>query len=294
MYYSPILFTKIADLNLTQFHNCQINMDLLNKKDKIIIFSVHQMGYLSLLIPFLKNVNKPFILISAMEDTQLPNEIDIEFMNKLVSNPYFKHWFSINKTIPDNSNFTSIPYGLDYWTLSFKSYFGEKIQTFNDQNLTLENIVNKSLHFSKRIPKIYANFHLHLTDGRNGGYRSKLKNIIPINIIYYETYVLTRTQYWDKCSNYSFVVSPFGHGFDCIRTFESLCLGCIVIMKKSFLDIIYEDLPILLVDNWEDINESLLEKTMISFSNKKFNYDKLKMDYWIKVVKDKINIQSTT
>jgi hypothetical protein len=288
MYYSPILFTKIADLNLTQFHNCQINMDLLNKNDKNIIFSLHQMAYLSLLIPFLKNVNKPFILISAMEDTQLPNEIDIEFMNKLVNNPYFKHWFSINKTIPDNLNFTSIPYGLDYWTLNFKSYFGEKIQTFNEQNLTLENVVNKSLHFSKRIPKIYANFHLHLSDVRNGGYRKKLKNIIPINIIHYETCLLPRTQYWEKCSNYSFVVSPFGHGFDCIRTFESLCLGCIVIMKKSFLDIIYEDLPILLVDNWEDINESLLEKTIISFSNKKFNYDKLKMDYWIKVVKDKL------
>ena len=54
-------------------------------------------------------------------------------------------------------------------------------------------------------------------------------------------------------SKYTFVVSPFGHGFDCIRTFEALCLGCIVIMKKSFLDIIYQDLPVLLVDEWSDI-----------------------------------------
>ena len=284
MYYSPILFSEIADLNLTQFHNREINMELLNKKDKIIIFSTHTMGCLSLLIPFLTHVSKPFILISAMEDTQLPNEIDINFMNKLTSNPYFKHWFSINKTIPNNLQFTSIPYGLNYWTLNYNPYFGEEIQNFNYQNFTLENIINSSVHFSKRIPKIYANFHLNRTDERHGGYRTKLQKIIPSGIIYYETSILPRRQSWKNCSNYSFVVSPFGHGFDCIRTFESLCLGCIVIMKKSFLDIIYCDLPVLLVDNWEDINETLLKETIISFSNKKFNYDKLKMDYWINLV----------
>ena len=88
-------------------------------------------------------------------------------------------------------------------------------------------------------------------------------------------------------SKFSFVVSPFGHGFDCIRTFEALCLGCIVIMKKSFLDVIYEDLPVLLVDEWTDINESLLNKTLDEFKNKEFNYNKLKMDYWTNLVLSK-------
>ena len=284
MYYSPILFSNIADLNLTQYHNCEINMVELNSKDRIIIFSLHSMGYLIKLIPFLDIVEKPFILISAMEDTQLPKEIDTEFMNKLTSNPYFKHWFSINKTIPDNLQFTSIPYGLNYWTLNFNSAFGETRQDFYTQNTNLEKVINSSQHFTKRIPKIYANFHLNLTDTRHGGNRTKLQSIIPSNLIFYEPTLLPRTQSWINCSNYSFVVSPFGHGFDCIRTFESLSLGCIVIMKKSFLDIIYEDLPVLLVDNFEDINETLLTETIISFSNKKFNYDKLKMDYWIKLV----------
>jgi hypothetical protein len=285
MYYSPILFSEIADLNLTQYHNCEINMVALNNKDRIIIFLLHGMGYLNKLMPvFLDNVKKPFVLISAMEDTQLPKEIDIEFMNKLTSNPYFKHWFSINKTIPNNSQFTSIPYGLNYWTLMRDSQFGEPPQDFSTQNTNLEKVINSSQHFSKRIPKIYANFHLNLTDERHGGFRRKLQSIIPRDLIFYEMNRLPRTQSWIKCSNYSFVVSPFGHGYDCIRTFESLCLGCIVIMKKSFLDIIYEDLPVLLVDNWEDINENLLRETIVSFSTKTFNYEKLKMDYWIKLV----------
>ena len=88
-------------------------------------------------------------------------------------------------------------------------------------------------------------------------------------------------------SEFAFVVSPFGHGFDCIRTFEALCLGCIVIMKRSFLDVIYEGLPVLLVDEWSDVTETLLNDTLILYSNKQFNYDKLKMDYWVKLVQSK-------
>jgi hypothetical protein len=58
-------------------------------------------------------------------------------------------------------------------------------------------------------------------------------------------------------------------------------------MKSSFLDIIYEDLPVLIINDWSDINAKLLEDTLISFKNKEFNYDKLKMDYWIKLVNSK-------
>jgi len=287
MYYSPILFFEIADLNLTRYHTCEIYMKFLNSKERIIIFCVNSMGYINKLIPFLNEVTKPFILITAMEDTQLPLEIDNEFMNNITNNSHFKHWFSINKTIPNNEKFTSIPYGLDFWTLTTHLYFGEDIQTIIQQNLVLESITNNMIHFLKRIPKIHASFHLHLSDARNGGWRSKLQNIIPKDIIYYQPDKIPRRDLYLSMSNFSFVISPFGHGFDCIRTFEALCLGCIVIMKKSFLDIIYEELPVLIVNEWTDINEELLQKTLIEFNNKTFNYNKLKMDYWIELVNSK-------
>jgi hypothetical protein len=245
------------------------------------------MEYINLLLPFLNEVKKPFILITAMEDTELPLEIDIEFMSKIINNYYFKHWFSINKTIPNNDKFTSIPYGLDYWTLTTRSFFGDNIQTIIEQNSVLESITQNMKHFSERIPKIYANFHLHLTDGRYGGWRSKLPNIIDKDIIYYQPYRITRRDTYLNMCNFAFVISPFGNGLDCIRTFEALCLGCIVIMRKSVLDIIYEDLPVLFVDEWYDINKELLEKTLNEFKNKSFNYEKLKMDYWYNLVKSK-------
>ena len=289
MFYSPILFTEIADINITQYNNnsSQIDFNKLNSNGKIIIFSLHSQGLLNNILMFLDKIQVPFIIISAMEDTQLPLEIDTDLMNSITSNIHFKHWFSINKTIPNNNYFTSIPYGLNYWTLSKMPYFGENIQDYNEQNSIITNISNESLHFSKRIPIIYGNFHLNFTDDRHGGWRRKLLNIIPDNIIYYEQSIIKRSESYKNMSKYSFVVSPFGHGFDCIRTFEALCLGCIVIMKKSFLDIIYEDLPVLIVDDWSDINEILLENTLLEYSNKTFKYEKLKMDYWIQIVNSK-------
>jgi hypothetical protein len=283
MFYSPILFSQIADLNLTQFHSCEINIDELNKKDKIIIFSLHSMGYLNILTPYLDLFQVPFVLVSAMEDTQLPLEIDTEFMTKITGNKYCKHWFSINKTIPNDTFFTSIPYGLNYWTFSTVQTMDEYIRQDNE----LKQIIINQQPFMQRKKQIYANFHLNHTDDRHDGMRRKLPFIIPKEIIYYQPEYLPRIETWKNICNYSFVVSPFGHGFDCIRTFEALSLGCIVIMKKSFLNVIYEDLPILIVDEWTDINESLLNATIESFSNKTFNYEKLTMKYWISLVNSK-------
>jgi hypothetical protein len=115
--------------------------------------------------------------------------------------------------------------------------------------------------------------------------REKLLNIIPKDIVFIQQQVLPRTESYKATTNYSFVLSPFGNGLDCIRTFESLCLGCIVIIKKSALDIsMYEDLPVLFIDEWTDINETLLNKTLEEFKNKQFNYDKLKFEYWANLV----------
>ena len=287
MFYSPILFCKVADVNLIPYNKYNYNMEVINKKNRIIVFSLHHMIYLNKLDYFLTKINKPWILISAMDDYEFPLEIDKIFINKVINNKYFKHWFTINKTTANNKYFTSIPYGLDYWTLCARSYFGEHRQNFETQNYILKNIVSQSVHFSKRIPKIYCNAHLFNSDSKNGNIRWELKNILPEKIVYYQNNRLNRSKTWENSSKYTFVISPFGKGYDCIRTFESLCLGCIVIMKKSFLDIIYEDLPILLVDDYSDINEELLNKTIIEFKDRKYNYNKLTFKYWLELVKSK-------
>ena len=86
-------------------------------------------------------------------------------------------------------------------------------------------------------------------------------------------------------TKYSFVLSPFGIGMDCHRTWEALCLGAIPILKAPHFTKMFEDLPVLIVNEWSDITESLLNNTIRDFKNKNFNYNKLTLQYWINRIK---------
>jgi len=290
-YYSANEFYKISNIILVPglvFHSIDHIKNVIKTENKIIIFGLHTNEVFNFIAyEIVPIINKPFVVITGMEDTTFPDDI----VNKhiltidMLNNKYFLHWFAINKTFKDDKYYTSIPYGLDYWTLTNKNYFGEESTTSLNQDNTLQSIIKNALPLNKRINKIYANFHLNLTDTRHGRWRKKLVDIIPKDIIYYENSFLRRNESWKKSSDYMFVISPYGNGLDCIRTFEALCLGCIVIMKKCYcLEIIYYDLPVYFVEEWNDINEDLLKNIQLLFENKKFNLDKLKMNYWINLI----------
>jgi hypothetical protein len=245
----------------------------------------------------LQHIRFKFVIVSFGDDTTFPNECngwtaDERMMrgnnvDHITQNPHFLHWFSTNKITVDDERFTSIPYGLNYWTLEHLSVWQTRITSRLDQDRVLHNIVNRAVHFSKRIPMIYANWHYNLTDNRFDDARSKLHTIISSNIIYYAQNQ-SRSDYWYECSKYAFVVSPFGNGMDCIRTWEALCLGCIVIVKSSPIDNLYAELPVVIVAEWKDITETFLKDKMLEFSNKTFNIEKLTMNYWIEKVKSKL------
>lgn len=88
-----------------------------------------------------------------------------------------------------------------------------------------------------------------------------------------------------------FVVSPEGNGLDCHRTWEALIMGAIPIVKTSALDPLFKDLPVLIVNEWSDVTESLLEET----------YEKLKgkpspqvtLEYWKRVISQESNSLKT-
>ena len=50
----------------------------------------------------------------------------------------------------------------------------------------------------------------------------------------------------------------------------------------------FEELPVLIVNEWSDITKELLDKTIIEFQNKTFNYDKLTLQYWVKKINNNI------
>jgi hypothetical protein len=114
------------------------------------------------------------------------------------------------------------------------------------------------------------------------GDRKEAYDSIPNTVVFYEPVKVARTESHSHQIEYAFVISHSGYNSapDCHRTWEALCLGCIPIVKSSGLDPLFEDLPVLLVKQWSDITQELLDSTILSFKSKTFQYEKLELHYW--------------
>jgi hypothetical protein len=278
-YYSTIGFSNMANI-IILFSNI---IKFENNTSKLIILCTQTPESINIINSLLPLINKPFIIISGMEDYSFPSEINT---NIIINNINFIHWFAINS---ENNNYTTkLPYGLDYWTIAKKEYFLENKQSIEEQDKKLLAFNNQLLPFHKRLCKIYCNAHLNITDTRHGNYRSQIQNLIDPKIIDYQHIYLKRSDMWNNFINYAFILSPYGNGLDCIRTFEALCLGCIPIIKSSKIDNVYDDLPVLIINDWSELNNKVLSETIEKFSTKKFNYNKLTMQYWMDTILSKI------
>lgn len=82
-----------------------------------------------------------------------------------------------------------------------------------------------------------------------------------------------------------FVVSPPGNGLDCHRTWEALYMKCYPIVLSSTLNPLYENLPVVIVDRWEEATEELLQAKLQEFRSRNWDYDKLYIPYWFERVR---------
>lgn len=114
------------------------------------------------------------------------------------------------------------------------------------------------------------------------------QRLINQSLIDYENRKIDRLATWAKQLDYVFVASPFGAGFDCYQTWEALALGAIPIIKSSTVDALYDGLPVLIVKEWSDLTQKLLDETLNSFKTQTFEYEKLTLKYWLNQVEAQI------
>lgn len=96
----------------------------------------------------------------------------------------------------------------------------------------------------------------------------------------------TFTDYLSDLSESVFVVSPPGKGVDCHRTWEALLMGCYPIVKSSKLNPLYEDLPVVIVEDWSEVTAPFLQDKYSELSRQTWSRDKLFAPYWFEKVKD--------
>lgn len=83
--------------------------------------------------------------------------------------------------------------------------------------------------------------------------------------------------YLNNLKRHKFAISPEGNGIDCHRMWECLYLRVVPICKRNILVERFSQLfPILIVDNWNDLNINNINYNDFSWDN----YDKLDFNYW--------------
>jgi hypothetical protein len=240
----------------------------------------------------LPNIKNNFVLVSGDSDLNTPLEsLTKDNYDLLINCTLLIHWFAQNTRIQYDSKIIQLPIGLDYHTIENNSNHEWKMEKENHltyyQEEILLNIRKTMKPFNERINKIYINFSKN--NDRFGQRKSALDEI-PKDLMANYTDFIKRTKNWQNITEYSFVLSPFGVGMDCHRTWETLCLGAIPILKAPYFKKMFEDLPVLIVNEWSEITEDLLKNTILNFTSKTFNYNKLTLEYWIKQINSKNNI----
>ena len=280
--------------------------------------------FFSTIYPYFRN---KFVLITGQGDLQAPSEY-LQYLEDKHSK--IIHWFGQNGDIHASTSqrFTHIPIGKsmrnDDWTINFflglNCYFmAENIRKIHQQyvNYTLPSvgphsmdqpshyiqpfdITDKVLNTAKPLEKILLINFKPETDYT--GLRSKIwKEICEQNPTSFATCfskpdgvnASSLPSIYRRNRQYPLWLSPRGNGLDCHRTWEALYLDAIPIVWHSTLDSLYADLPIILINDWSEINEEFLRKKLSEIARKKrqqpsvYQYDKLRNAFWHRLILEK-------
>lgn len=233
----------------------------------------------------INKINCSIILITLETD-------GFKIINEYLKHDKLKRWFTWNKSV-NHEKVVALPIGLNYYRqYEILNKFLEKHKGKRKEKLLG---INFSPHTNKVRQELIKNAQtkwksfcdiLEIKKPKNIYYR---KSIVDGKIKIEETNI----KYYEEISNFKFVLSPPGAGLDCHRTWEALYMDCIPIVEKSSISELYKDLPIIVVNNWNEINENFLINKYNEITNNKkngiYNMEKIKLSYWL----NKIKVENT-
>lgn len=249
-------YENVCDYVITDIN---IPIDILYK-DCIIFCKTDFIGHL---FSALQYATKKYVIITHHSDYPIDT-----YLYSL--KPHcVKKWYGINVTHTDN-NLICIPLGL-------KTYKGIFLEEKYMTKWLIENIDDLKINTKQNV--VYCNWT------STNPYRNTIIDMLKKNNIKYILEEnLSFTDYAKNMSMCKYVISPPGNGIDCHRTWEALYMGCIPIVIKNSIYDNWGELPIIKVSDYSELTNDILN----SFVIKKFNYEKLYMEYWSKKIKDSL------
>jgi len=244
-------------------------------------------------LPFIQN---PFILVISDGDESFPSIISPDFdIQNLFNNDRVLAIFSQNIDMyTPHPKLKHIPIGLDFHSMTLSNgFFGEPTHSVQEQEKILDSILTSLLPTHLRKKRAFVDFHIGDKVCFGETRRQILRKIESSGVIDSLARKVPRHTLWKMKGAYAFSVSPHGNGLDCHRTWEDLLLGCIVIVKTSPLDPLYEGLPVVIINDWSEITPENFDLWFDLYSDAFTNptyREKLTHAYWM----HKIRSQKTT
>lgn len=194
-----------------------------------------------------------------------------------------RSWFAQNHDGAESDFVKRIPLGLDYHSQANGDFWWGPKMTPLDQEELLIKIYHKAPE--KRLPKAFCNFQFNMWE-RHGRDRHLALEVVRKNPHLFELPIAKsdRETTWTQQSHYQFVVSPHGNGLDCHRTYEAIALGCIPIVKRSGISDLFLKLPVLVLDDWDEMPDAIHDHDRIDHLLQSTSTDDLLLSRWIDLI----------
>jgi len=290
-YINPNTFRDLGDFVIMLNDNKPFTTDIL-KQDGIIYC---KRDYIDYLFQNLQFASRNYVLITGASDFHVTFN---EFQRKPKC---IKKWYAQNVDYA-HPDLIPIPIGVspdrgsDETPLDIKWFF-ENLEKFKSTkksdkilycNWTTQNNPKQRGNILEKLQKNdieYTWEYPTITDKENEIIQVKFKVLKEGKSTKQEiSKLLHYYEYIEKMSKYKFVVSPPGNGIDCHRTWEALYMGAFPIVIKGVLYNEFSNLPIIQVNDYSEITYDLLN----SYIDKEYDYEKLYMNYWKKIINDEI------
>ena len=259
-YYDPYRDTSKSEW-ATKLGGISFKPNLVKPGDIIFVRQINK--FFSKMVPRIKH---PFIIITHGDyrDAFLPSYTRYLDSHKVIA------WFSIHSSIHHHPKFFAIPIGI---------FQGAELHQDKNQ---IHNLFTYLRAASTKHKLLYINFNVKETKPE----RIKLLQYFKKKPFCTFASAKPFTDYITEMAQFKFVLSPPGLQIDCYRTWEALLLGSIPIVKSSYLNPLYEQLPVLVINNWKEITKEFLERKYQEIVSRKYNIEKLYIEYWANKIEE--------
>lgn len=205
---------------------------------------------------------------------------DFSFNNKLAEKVKNNRIILATNNEVNNANIFSVPIGVTNTS---------HCKIIGNLDVIVEQF-NKEKNYNSKL--VYMNFNNPVNCSWYTSRKERawlLENFKNKNFVSMGKFIRTHEghrKFIEEIYNHKFVLCPWGNGFDTHRLWMTLYLGSIPIVRNHAVYEQFKHLPILFIDNWDQLNEDFLNQKFEEIHSKTYDFNVLCMDYWSKFIEE--------